>query len=256
MRYQAVSHERRDGLASDSDDEHRHRDTASLRGRSELPDISRRQVEGRADAHTGQETPDRQRDDPGRERGAEGSQAGHQERGKEREPAAPPVCERPDEVRPHDVADQPDGYRHELHVVGAQVELLDDARQPEADVGDVVEDEEVRQPQHEKVEAGQRPPRQPVHTVQQRLARGRSARLIFRPGGCLAHRAARPIARGRMTPTATVKRRARTGIAPASCSNRAAGSEHLFIIGISTSPNSAPALPGMLVRSLGRSAGR
>jgi len=93
--------------------------------------------------HTGQEAPERQRDDPRRERGAQGPQAGHEQRGKERKPAAPPVCERPDEVRPHDVADQPDSYRHELHVVGAQGELLDDGRQPKADVGNVVEDEEV-----------------------------------------------------------------------------------------------------------------
>jgi hypothetical protein len=68
--------------------------------------------EGRPDAHTGHETPDRQRSDPGRKRGAEGSQTGDEQRHEEREPPAPPVGEHPDEVRPRDVADQPDGYRH------------------------------------------------------------------------------------------------------------------------------------------------
>ena len=225
VRYQGEGHERRDGLANDADHEHRHRDTASLRGRRELPHIRRCQVEGRADAYTGQETPERQRDNPGRECGAEGPQAGDEQRGKERELATPPVRERPDEVRPHDVADQPDGYRHELHVVGGQGELLGDSRHPEADVGDVIEDEEVRQPQHEKVEAGQRPPRQLVHTVQQRLAPSRSASVFFRPGGYPAHRGTRAVARCRMTPTGTVNRRARTGTAPSGRTDKADGPE-------------------------------
>ena len=186
VRYQGEGHERRDGLAHDADHEHPHRDTASLRGRRELPYICRRQVEGRADAHTGQETPDRQRNEPGRKRAAEGSQAGDEQRHEERQPPAPPVGEDPDEVRPHDVADQSDGYRHKLHIVAAQVELRDDRRQPEADVGDVVEDEEVRQPQHDKGEAGQRPPREPVQTAQQRLAAGRFAGVVPATASMLA----------------------------------------------------------------------
>src|ERR1019366_9471733 len=151
---------------------------------------------------------------------------------------------RPDQERPHDVADQPDGYGHELHVVVAQVELLDDGRHRETDVGDVVEDKEVGDPQDDEVEAGQGPAREPVHAVQQRRTTGRCAELVCRPVGCRAHRAAPPIARRIVDPTGTVQRCKRTPTTMRGWVSSANEYKRVFIIGFQPILEVwAPALP-------------
>jgi hypothetical protein len=156
--------ERGDRLADDADEEGQDRDATPQPGGRQLADVGGDEVQVGADPHAGDEA---EHDEHGQALGgrvAEGADRGEHDRHNEHAEAADPVGEPADDDRADRVADEADGEREERRLVAGEAELRLDLRQREADVGDVVEGEEVARADDRQVEPGQRPHRDPVLT--------------------------------------------------------------------------------------------